>query len=596
MSFDDRVSSDDMVSSTDMVSSDGAVDGGARPPSPRTLWLVGLAGVAAGASTVVLALLSDHVARPGTQALLANWIMVPYIGAGAVAWWRRPVSRLGPLMIAAGLAMWLGLLQWANDPVLHLIGQQFDMLPAVLFLHVFLAFPTGRLERRIERALVLTGYATAVGFQVAKIMLGVDPESPLVIADAPGAAAVLENVQLFGLSVIMLTGVVVLALGRRRSGRPRRTTMLLIDSFALALVMLATLYVAGALQLSWFELIRLAAFGALGLAPIAFLIALLDARLVRVGVGDLIVRLQADPAPDLRGMLAQALRDPSLALVYWLPQFGTWSDEDGEAVTLPEAGRGKVIIRRGSEPVAALLFDPALEDEPELLDAVGAAAALALENGRLQAELKARLQELHGSRMRVLEAGLKERRRLERDLHDGAQQRLVALSLELALLGESLSVDSDARQRVDRAKQEIAVSLGELRDLARGIYPAVLSGHGLVVALESLTARSAIPVRLMMRFEGRLPEPIEAAAYFVVCESLANAGKHAYAKSVTVEVIRMPEQVVVEVVDDGVGGADTERGSGLRGLADRVEALGGRLRVWSPAEGGTRVKAEIPCG
>ncbi|MFG2003462.1 sensor histidine kinase [Spirillospora sp. NPDC048911] len=579
-----------------MVSSGHAVEGGPRPPSRRALWLVGAAGVAAGASTVVLARSSDHVERPGTQALLAIWIMIPYIGAGAVAWWRRPVSRLGPLMIAAGLAMWLGLLQWANDPVPHLIGHQFDMLPAVLFLHVFLAFPTGRLERGIERALVLTGYGTAIGLQVAKTLLGVDPENPLVIADLPRAAAVLENVQLFGLSTIMLAGVLVLALGRRRSGRPRRTTMLLIDSFALALVMLAALYVAGALQLPWFEPIRLAAFGALGLAPIAFLVALLDARLVRVGVGDLIVRLQADPAPDLRAMLAQALRDPSLTLVYWLPQFDTWSDEEGAAVTLPATGRGKMIIRRGAEPVAALLFDPALEDERELLDAVAAAAALALENGRLQAELKARLQELRGSRMRVLEAGLKERQRLERDLHDGAQQRLVALSLELSLLGESLAADSDARRRVDRAKQEIAVSLGELRDLARGIYPAVLSGHGLVVALESLTARSAVPVRLVTRLDDRLPEPIEAAAYFVVCEGLANVGKHAYARSVTVAVTRTAGQVVVEIVDDGVGGADTERGSGLRGLADRVEALGGRLRVWSPAGGGTRVKAEIPCG
>jgi signal transduction histidine kinase len=220
---------------------------------------------------------------------------------------------------------------------------------------------------------------------------------------------------------------------------------------------------------------------------------------------------------------------------------------------------------------------------------------MALENGRLHAELRARLEELRGSRARVIEAGQQERKRLERDLHDGAQQRLVALSLELGLLEERLGADPEARSRLDGARREVARSLSELRDIAHGLHPAVVSGHGLAVALESLAASALVPVDLTVDFDERLDEHLEVAAYYVVSESLANVGKHARATRATVHVARPDGHVVVEIVDDGVGGADLESGSGLRGLADRVEALGGRLRVWTPIGGGTRVKAELPC-
>jgi signal transduction histidine kinase len=218
-----------------------------------------------------------------------------------------------------------------------------------------------------------------------------------------------------------------------------------------------------------------------------------------------------------------------------------------------------------------------------------------LENGRLRSDLHARLEELRGSRARVLEVGQRERQRLERDLHDGAQQRLIALSLDLGVLERRLGSDPAARAALTQAKREIALSLDELRDVARGLHPAVLSGHGLAVALESLAARAAVPVRLTVRLDGRLAETVEVAAYYVVCESLANIGKHAQATRCSVDVERGDGRLVVEVVDDGVGGADTERGTGLRGLADRVEAVGGQLRVWTPRGRGTRVRAEIPC-
>jgi len=266
-------------------------------------------------------------------------------------------------------------------------------------------------------------------------------------------------------------------------------------------------------------------------------------------------------------------------------------------VDLPgaESRRATTLIHRDGEPVAALLHDASLGDEPELLAAVTAAAAIALENTRLQVELRARLRELRGSRSRMVEAADKERKRLERNLHDGAQQRLVALSLELGLLESDLIGDAPVQRRLDRARREVAASLTELREIARGIHPAVVSGHGLAVALEQLVALAPIPVRLDVDIPGRLPESHEVAAFYLVSESLTNVGKHAAASTAAVVVKRVNGQVLVEVRDDGIGGADTEQGSGLRGLADRVEALDGRLRIWSPAGKGTLIRAEIPC-
>ena len=362
--------------------------------------------------------------------------------------------------------------------------------------------------------------------------------------------------------------------------------------------MIAALFISAAWGGPAVPQIRWATFAALSLAPIAFLVAFLDSRLARSSVGELFVDLEADPAPtDLRDALARALGDPSLTLAYWLPDYGCYSDSEGRLIELPgpESGRTTTLIEQGSSQVAALLHDPALNDEPELLAAVTAAAGIAIENGRLHAQLRAHLVELRASRARIIDVGQKERQRLERNLHDGAQQRLIALSLELSALERRLADDPEARASLDQARREIAISLEELRDVARGLHPAVVSGHGLEIALEQLAARAPVPVRLVVQLDGRLPEPLEVAAYYLVSESLANVGKHAHATSATVAVSRVDGEVIVEIVDDGGGGADTERGSGLRGLADRVEALGGRLRVWSPEGGGTRVRAEIPC-
>lgn len=568
-------------------------------PGPLALWATVVGGLATLVVSIVLAMAGDELVRPGLQAFLFNWITVPYLISGAIAWWRRPASRLGPLMIATAFVMALTALQWSSVPILLSLGHLLDMLPSAMFLHVFLAYPSGRLEGRPRRIVVLAGYFVAGILQLVKVLLGINPDSLFAVTENPAAAARIEQFQLIAMSVLLLTGAVLLLRRPIASQTRRRPAALLVDTFGLALIMLAVLFIAGLRGWSHVETVRHITFAALGLAPIAFLLGLLDARLARTDVGGLLLELRADPTKDLREPLARALHDPSLRLAYWLPQYGSWADAEGHAVTLAGPGdeRATRVIHRDGEPVVAFEFDRSLEDERELLDAVAAAAGIALENSRLQAELRARLRELQGSRARVLDAGQKERQRLERNLHDGAQQRLVALALELGMLAGSSATETETetRARLLRAKREISASLDELRDVARGIHPAVLTGHGLAVALESLAAQGAVPVTLDVEVGGRLPERVEVAAYYVVSESLTNIGKHAHATTASVRVTRSAGAVVVEVIDDGLGGADTERGTGLRGLADRVEAVGGRLRVWSPVGGGTRLEAEIPC-
>jgi signal transduction histidine kinase len=408
-------------------------------PRPALLWAVGVAAVAACVVTAGLASVNEELYQPALRVLLVWWITLPYIFAGIVAWRRRPDSFFGPLMILAGFVTQLSILQWTSQPLLNTVGQLCDLLVAAVWLHLFLAYPSGRLAGRVERIVVILGYLAAVGLQVVILMLGgFNDLHLLTVAKRQIAAEVIQNVQLLSLSTLAVIGAALLWWRWRSlpAWQRRKPAQILINCFSLSLVMLAALLIAGTFQLPGFEILRLATFTVAGLAPLAFLAGLLDARLAKAGVGELLVQLRTDPAPDLRELLAQALRDPTLSLIYWLPQYGSWADQDGNPTSLPEQGSSRRVtfVKQNGEQIAALVYDAGLGDEPELVEAVSAAAGIALENGRLEAELRARLQELRGSRSRVVEAQQNERRRLERNLHDGAQQRLVALALELGHL------------------------------------------------------------------------------------------------------------------------------------------------------------------
>jgi signal transduction histidine kinase len=431
------------------------------------------------------------------------------------------------------------------------------------------------------------------------------PTNPLLAADQLQLADAFARAQAV-LAVALLGGLILALVRRWRAFAPtqRRSLSPVIWTGALALVVLsgALAIKLGGAEPVGFQTVYLVGLVPLAAVPYSFLAGLMQSRFTRAGaVSELVARLSAGPdrRRGLREALADAFGDPSLILAYWIPERGHYVDAAGHRVELPQAGddRSWTPVRRHGAPLAAIIHDAALADERALLATAGAAAGLALENERLHAELRARVEELERSRERIIEAGLAERRKLERNLHDGAQQRLVALSLSMRLARDRVARDPEgARELLDEAMIELESATAELRELARGIHPAVLSDRGLPAALKALAARMPVPIELVEAPAQRLNEVVEIASYYVVAEALTNVAKYASARSARVRIVQVNGSVTVEVSDDGVGGADPEHGSGLRGLADRVAALDGSLEVDSPAGRGTTVRASIPCG
>jgi signal transduction histidine kinase len=306
----------------------------------------------------------------------------------------------------------------------------------------------------------------------------------------------------------------------------------------------------------------------------------------------------AEQAPGpVREMLAESLGDRTLSVAYWLPDRKLFVDESGHVVRMPEPGSGRswTAVERDGRRVAAIIHDAELATGPELVNAAAAGAALAIDNERLKANLRARVEELRVSRIRIVEAQDHARRRIERDLHDGAQQQLVSLSLDLRLLKSKLNGNEAAAETVDAISDKLATALAELRELARGIHPVILTERGLVPAVAALAQRAPVPVEANISIHQRLTPAIESAAYFVIAEALTNVAKYAQAENVVVDLSRAGDEVIVVVEDDGVGGADIETGTGLRGLIDRLSALDGTLELETPEGGGTRLIARIPC-
>ena len=300
-------------------------------------------------------------------------------------------------------------------------------------------------------------------------------------------------------------------------------------------------------------------------------------------------------APEEIGVvLAEALDDPLAQLYFWLPETQAYADVEGELVELPHDARAHREITRDDARTATLLHDPTLLEHRDLLDGVVSAAALSIEIARLRVEVRIQLAEVEASRTRIVEAGYEERRRLERDLHDGAQQRLVSLGVQLRRLQLSLPREASILSPAfDQIVGEVGAAIGDLRQIAAGVRPARLD-DGLAAALRDLARTTPIPVEVEASRE-RVAASVEAAAYFVACEAVTNAVKHASPSKVAVRTYRDNGTLRVSVSDDGVGGAVVRRGSGLAGLRDRVAAHGGTLEVVSRRGEGTRIEVAIPC-
>ncbi len=533
------------------------------------------------------------------------------IGAGLLIWSRRPHNRCWWLLVAAGFAWYIGDFEHSTNDDVALGAFAFGRWQNFFLAWAVLAFPSGRLQVRYDRWLVATVFGLLAGRSLSRLFLHVPPdvagygtENRFLPIDDDRWWRTVEDAFAWCYSATMLMVLVSVAYRLVRSSTPARR--MLSPALLAATVLAAAVayeYVIGwnaaiheATELRIFYVVWWANAGvALALAD-----GLLRLRHSRSAVVDLVAELGHDVPPARLGdALARALGDASLTLLPWSAAAASYVDEAARPVELPvgQPNRAVTRIEHRGEPVAGLVHDVALLEDPGLVNGVVAAVRLTIDNAQMHSEIEAQLAEVAASRSRILAAGDAERRRIERDLHDGAQQRLVTIALALRLAENRLDRDISGRVRavLSQAVTDLGEAIDELRDLARGIHPAILSESGLGAALESLANRSPIPVRLDVDLADEPPTAVAATAYFAVSEALTNIGKHARAHEASVRAIAHHGTIRLEITDDGDGGADQRDGTGLRGIADRVAAVGGTLHVHSPPGGGTRVEVELPC-
>ncbi len=541
--------------------------------------------------------------------VLVGW---SFVACGVLLWVRRPANRLGRLMTLVGMLWLLGrTMTLVPDPAVFTVGIWLTDLWAAAFALFLLAFPAGRLSSRADRAIVGIFLFVVVPLELLWLLFWVPAASScppsvascgrlnaLAIVPDVSAAHVVDTLQRIGFAIG--TALLVITLGRRwlRSSGPARRQMVPVLVGALALLPQAAswlLFIVGIRLAPLQDLVFLAQVA----IPMAVVAVMLQARMARAAVADLVVELGQTPTPArLRDALANALGDPSLQVAYWAPIGDRFVDAAGEVMELPEDGAGQAVtmLERNGVREAAIIHDAILLEEPGLIASVASAMRLAVENDRLTAAVQAQLTEVRASRARIVAAGAAERQRIERDLHDGAQQRIVALTLALRLARTRLGDDADpaVKLSLEQASDEAKAALSELRELARGIHPQILTEAGLHAAIESLAVRTPAVVSVDMDPDARFDPAVEAIAYFVVSESLANIAKYAEAGAVGVRAGWQDGILTVEIADDGRGGADPRTGTGLRGLLDRVSAVDGTLEVISPQGAGTRIVARIP--
>ncbi len=530
----------------------------------------------------------------------ATWVALA--AAGLIGRWpeRRRTALLIVAWLLAGLAIDAGS-DWPNARLAVTVGLLAAALQPPLYAQMTLSYPSGRIRDRAEQAFLVLAYAVTLLWQLAPALFadlrcpGCSPQVPSLLFTGHVLDLTVVG-KVFSVLIITLGLAFLVLIARRlRDSSPaaRRTLLPLVLAGGFAASEFIVLHAAFLTDwsqafstLEWIDRMTLL------VVPVALFAGLATIRRHRGPLGDLLVELRNARPDQIQPALARAVGDRSLRLALWLPEEQRYVDCDGLPTTLSDGESGRAVTRVGPshEPVAAIVHDASLVEQRALLVAAGAAASLAFENARLHAKLRAQLVELRASRARIVTAGDAERKRIERDLHDGAQQRLLAAGLALQLLAG----DHDNDALLAEARSELQAGLRDLRELARGIHPAILTAQGLPAAVRSLADRAPVPVRVAVA-EERLPEPVESAAYFVVSEALANVAKHAQARSAVVSIEREDGHLLVAVRDDGRGGAHYDGRGGLRGLADRVGALDGQLLVESPPGAGTVVRAEIPC-
>jgi signal transduction histidine kinase len=552
--------------------------------------LVAPLAVAAGLAVGVLGV---HAHVSGTR-IATDMALAWALTAAALVTLERPLRRRARLLLAAAALALLGAdLEWASAHALWTIGLILEQLWIAFLAALLLGFPEGRSGRPVRWAIGGAFAVTLVGQAVGAL---VDPDARELLSVAPHESVAhavdrTQEIAGFALALVILALVLRRLLALRGAGRRSQGPLLAAAGVTVpvGLIWLGSVIAADASR-SRLETIARAIVVSL---PVGVVVGILWSRLRRPEASELVVELRAQTAATMGERLAGALSDPTLELAYRLGD-GLYVDAAGRTVELPrDPGRAITAVTAGGEEVAVLIHDPALLDEPALVESVCATAALVLEIERLAAEVRSQLAEVRASRERIVSAADAERRRIERNLHDGAQQRLVTLSVALGL--EASRVDANAADILSRAQDEVEQAITELRDLARGIHPTLLRDEGLQTAVEALARRASIPVTVHGAVHDRLPDAIELAAYFVVSEALTNVAKHASPTEASVVLDRESGVLCVTVSDDGVGGTRITAGSGLAGLRDRLDALDATLTIESQPGQGTTIRAELPC-
>ncbi len=571
----------------------------------RRRWLLGAMLAVAIAFGLGQEAISVHYRTPESH-LLDFLTGLSYLIAGAVCLDRRPGNRIGGLMFFAGVAWFLPPYSILEVAPLTVLAQYANVLPVCLLAHIVLAYPSGHLSTRLERVFVATMYTTMAGLNTASLLV-FDPQSwgcaecsampaPWPDEQAWGAVRTTSDI----VSAVLAFGFVVAVVMRyRRSTVIARRDLLPLwvgSSMVGLLVFLESLTPDAPTGFPYFLFqIRVVL---MMVVPLVFLYGLLAQRTARTSMGGLVVELDEVPVGgDLDALLSRALGDPNARLIVadsteqvdiraWVADAGLVA---AESQTL-------TVVERDGRELAAIIHERSIE--PDLVAGVATASALAIENDYLQRELRNQLEEVRASRARIVAAADEERRRVERDLHDGAQQRLLTLALALrrARMQAADGPEPDPKLELTliQAGDELKLAIDELRELARGIHPAILTDSGLGTAVVALADRTSIPVDVQSRLDRRPPASVEAAAYFVVSEALANIVKHAEADKASIRLSCPNGVLEVCVIDNGRGGATMADGSGLHGLLDRVAAINGTLDIVSEAGCGTTVRAHLP--
>jgi len=581
---------------------------------------IAAAAIAAAALAVWVTLSADFLAYPGWLAAQKADIILGPVFVGLYWMHRRPGSRFGPLLIAVGLVGGAPyVLQSSSEPALFAAGILWEGVIYALTLALILSFPSGRLDGRAERLMLVTGATAVMGGYLSLVLfspeissqssisacLAACPENGLLVASEPALA--IEALRVARVFVILVAlAAVGLIVRRLLTGTPPRRRALMVGAPVAVAFLLsqAAWQTARLLEIegeAFYSVFQWTITGTRASIWYGFLLALIAAELFagRVLRRVVIESLRRPALDELEAMLREPLGDPGLRLAFRRPERGGWADADGEPIAVPSPASGRVLteVERDGQAAAAIIHDAQLAEEPELLRAAGAVALLAQENAHLEAAWNGSLRELQDSRRRIVAASEGERRRLERDLHDGAQQRLVSLRINLAMASEQAAADPAVSARLDELEADLDEAIEELRALAHGIFPSVLADRGLMPALRAVGRRGPRPIAVTGRRIGRYPPEIESAIYYCCLEALQNATKHGGPGAQVAAHLSVKDgELRLEVRDDGPGFdvAAIRSGDGLRNMQDRLGAVNGQLAITSSPGSGTLISGVVP--